>query len=670
MGRQVIIAVFLSAFCASFVATAAGIDRDTVIATAASYANHKWTSTSANVYASCSSSYKSDYSPGTHTGVPYDWGGYMTLNVFDSQIAQGYGAGSHSKNGVLACTAGVDCSGFVSMCWGESHYGTTGLPSISTAINKSTVKKGDIFNKAGSHVVLFSYLNTSGAPVFYEASGSASKVRLNTTGGWTFVNNYIARRYNKIVDSQPKTCPGPKAITKFPFSDTQDTTKSGCDSFDTYSCASTISEKGPEYVYVFNAAQAGQLTASVTSGPGVDIDIHLLSKAGAGSCVARNDQKISVHIEAGTYYLAADTWVDSSGVEYAGPFTLNADFVPDAPDSDTTPATGVATGVVYEDVGTTDMTKRITGATVNVVETGATATAAGTEALWSFTLPPAAYAMKASATGYDQTTKSCTVVSGTTTWCNIGMKKTVVPSEDVITISSFPYTDTKNTKSSTRDQFDTYSCATGINEKGPEYVYKFTVATSGTLSASLTYASGVDIDIHLLSAASASACLARNDTSITTNIAKGTYYLVADSYTGPSGTDYPGQYTLNVTFAADVIYIPSFPYTDSRSTKTSNRDKFDSYSCATSTGEKGPEYVYMFTVSASGTLTATLTYASGVDVDIHLLSSLSSTACVKRADKTFSTTVAKGTYYLVADSYSGPSGTEYPGQYSLNVTFK
>lgn len=73
-------------------------------------------------------------------GLPYDWGGYMTLFQFDQQINAGYGAGSYPEHGVLSCTAGVDCSGFVSKAWDSGHYATVHLGS--SAISQSEMLAG------------------------------------------------------------------------------------------------------------------------------------------------------------------------------------------------------------------------------------------------------------------------------------------------------------------------------------------------------------------------------------------------------------------------------------------------------------------------------------------------------------------------------------------------
>ncbi len=80
--------------------------------------------------------------------------------------------------------------------------------------------------------------------------------------------------------------------------------------------------------------------------------------------------------------------------------------------------TGDLLGVVYE-AGDTSL--RIPGATVTVVETGDTAIASSPTASWELTLVPGAYTVTASANGFQDNQRSCTVTAGTQTWCSIGL---------------------------------------------------------------------------------------------------------------------------------------------------------------------------------------------------------------------------------------------------------
>ena len=97
-----------------------------VIANANSYLNHNWTGTSANDWNSVSCGGKvvsavNWYSAGSHTALPYCWGGNSTLTGFDSGISNGKSAGdsktSYGYGAEPNCSVGVDCSGFTSRCY-------------------------------------------------------------------------------------------------------------------------------------------------------------------------------------------------------------------------------------------------------------------------------------------------------------------------------------------------------------------------------------------------------------------------------------------------------------------------------------------------------------------------------------------------------------------------
>ena len=89
---------------------------------------------------------------------------------------------------------------------------------------------------------------------------------------------------------------------------------------------------------------------------------------------------------------------------------------------DETVGDGTLTGVVFEDKGqgTADMSTRISGATVSIPGHGSQ-TASGDSASWSFPLPPGSYSATASASGYQDSSRSCEVTAGATTWCSIGL---------------------------------------------------------------------------------------------------------------------------------------------------------------------------------------------------------------------------------------------------------
>ena len=182
--------------------------RADMIATAKSFAAHTWTCGARNLRASCSKNYRSDWRAGERVkGIPYCWGGFDTPQAFDQKVARGLAAGAHSRNGVLSCAAGVDCSAFICACWGlklRGHpYSTRNLRVIAgrPKYNWFTdMKPGDVLNKPGSHVVMFAGYNPDGTINIFEASGSAARVVFHKIT-WSRLRGYRPLQYKAVADN-------------------------------------------------------------------------------------------------------------------------------------------------------------------------------------------------------------------------------------------------------------------------------------------------------------------------------------------------------------------------------------------------------------------------------------------------------------------------------------
>jgi len=106
---------------------------------------------------------------------------------------------------------------------------------------------------------------------------------------------------------------------------------------------------------------------------------------------------------------------------------------------------------------------------------------------------------------------------------------------DPIRIDALPFSDWRDTSTSTSREFDTYPCGTGQDESGPEFVYRLDLQTSQRLRMMVLDVGSVDIDLYLLDSTSqADGCLARNDTVIQGTIGPGTFYVVIDTYVNNS----------------------------------------------------------------------------------------------------------------------------------------
>jgi len=180
--------------------------RAEIVARARKLAAHPWVCGASNLRASCSRRYVSDWKAGQRvTGIPYRWGGIDDPESFDQKLAHGSVAGAHSQYGILSCAAGIDCSGFVALCWGLSQsgghaYSTSNLRLIAGKPKYNwfaDMKPGDVLNRPGSHVVLFTGYNPDGTINVCEASGSKARVVCGRAT-WSRFKGYIPLQYKGI----------------------------------------------------------------------------------------------------------------------------------------------------------------------------------------------------------------------------------------------------------------------------------------------------------------------------------------------------------------------------------------------------------------------------------------------------------------------------------------
>jgi hypothetical protein len=185
------------------------LSRDQVMATAQALAEHSWICEDKNRTASCirNAAYRSDWRPNELVkGEPYSWGQIDSAERFDAKLVEGEAAGSHSRYGVASCTAGIDCSGYVSFCWGHRgghSYSTASINAIAQDIKVdvySDLKPGDALNYPGKHIVLFAGYRKNGMPTIYEASGKAGRVIRNEQISWAQLRHYRPIRFRNLVD--------------------------------------------------------------------------------------------------------------------------------------------------------------------------------------------------------------------------------------------------------------------------------------------------------------------------------------------------------------------------------------------------------------------------------------------------------------------------------------
>ncbi|MBI4705362.1 MAG: hypothetical protein HY744_30010 [Deltaproteobacteria bacterium] len=120
-----------------------------------------------------------------------------------------------------------------------------------------------------------------------------------------------------------ETCPQiMTCVHELPFHDERDTSKEGTDLIDVYDCKPGADESGPEIFYRVDVAAPGTLSATITDGEDVDIDVHILTSIKDGECLARDDVTATAPVEPPYVYVVADTYV-SKGKPLAGPFAID-----------------------------------------------------------------------------------------------------------------------------------------------------------------------------------------------------------------------------------------------------------------------------------------------------------------------------------------------------------
>jgi hypothetical protein len=178
--------------------------REKVVSCALTYANHTWRPTDKNIFHGYDSNrilvntpdanyISTKYNCGWwilnqyNKGIPYNWGGSSTIEEFDMGILSGKFAGNvpdFRDNGVSEDCVGIDCSGLVTNCWGETKkLSTKSITEIASPLDSmDALLPGDVILKPGSHVMIF--LNFTDVYITHaqivDASRNTGRVLLRT----------------------------------------------------------------------------------------------------------------------------------------------------------------------------------------------------------------------------------------------------------------------------------------------------------------------------------------------------------------------------------------------------------------------------------------------------------------------------------------------------------
>ncbi|MCH1506569.1 hypothetical protein N9094_01245 [bacterium] len=161
------------------------VDRQEAILLARRYASYRWTPTKRNIWHGYDEQgirvdtpdeeFRSPgirpgwWKPGIENqGIPYQWGGFATIEEFDQALTNGFAAGdilttekramlSEGRPTVSQAATGIDASGLVSRCWKlDRNYTTRELEKFCTVLESyDELKPGDALNLSGVHVILF-----------------------------------------------------------------------------------------------------------------------------------------------------------------------------------------------------------------------------------------------------------------------------------------------------------------------------------------------------------------------------------------------------------------------------------------------------------------------------------------------------------------------------------
>lgn len=220
---------FVCLFLALASAAFADITRAEALKIAEQFVNHRWTAEARHVRHGTDGAGIEIHTPdqaGGHAnpesdawktgaqniGVAYKWGGWDTPEKFDAGLKKGraagdvYSAEKRRKGGaaVSGDCVGVDCSGFVSRCWGlKKRESTSTLGGISKRLaSPEELKPADVMNTAGGHVILFVRWLDSGKKraLFYEAAPFSKTRAVEHDIADLTAGGFIPLRYRGIRD--------------------------------------------------------------------------------------------------------------------------------------------------------------------------------------------------------------------------------------------------------------------------------------------------------------------------------------------------------------------------------------------------------------------------------------------------------------------------------------
>lgn len=141
-------------------------------------------------------------------GVPYSWGDCDNHTEFDNFMDTANGTNNYKAgdaDGTLtspsSCSRGTDCSGLVTRAWGYSCPGgklsTTSIATPTyTTVDTGSWNAGEVYNLAGSHVVIYYGLQSGSNYYWYEATVDLNyDAVVRSTHPMSYYSGYTHRRF-------------------------------------------------------------------------------------------------------------------------------------------------------------------------------------------------------------------------------------------------------------------------------------------------------------------------------------------------------------------------------------------------------------------------------------------------------------------------------------------
>lgn len=132
--------------------------------------------------------------PGTYSCMPYCWGGFNNIAEYNAGLSNGGRVGNirTPATGHVANTYGLDCSGYVSRCWGQTgKYGTSTIPWVYGYLPREVLSAAQEDIKCCNQAILL------GTRVFDAPNGNALGVKtevcvriLFSEDEWVYVREY------------------------------------------------------------------------------------------------------------------------------------------------------------------------------------------------------------------------------------------------------------------------------------------------------------------------------------------------------------------------------------------------------------------------------------------------------------------------------------------------